>query len=115
MYHAAMRPPRFATVRDAELVARRRIPKSVYRAFSSGSGESLTLHENVGAFREVGFRPHAAVRHDQRGLATTILGEPSAMPVVVSPVGALRMAHRDAEAGAAPHARAMGMHILVST
>src|SRR5262245_59322436 len=97
---------RIASVADAERLARRKIPRSVYRAFS---GANLsTARDNLRAFREVGFRPRVAARQVPRELATTVLGHALSMPVVVPPVGGLRLAHRDAELGAARAADAVG-------
>ena len=104
-----------SSVADAERRAKRAIPRSVYRAFSGASGSGFTLQDNLRAFREVGFRPRVGVSHDDRVLATTVLGHPLPMPVVVSPVGGLRLAHRDGELGAASAAGAMGIPIGVST
>jgi pre-mycofactocin synthase len=104
-----------ASVRDAERLAKRRIPRSIYAAFASGIGEQLTFKDNLRAFREVGFRPRVAVSHEKRELATTVLGQHLAMPVVVSPVGILRLAHREAEVGVARAADAMGIPVGVST
>ena len=47
--------------------------------------------------------------------ATTVLGHSISMPVLVSPVGGLRLAHRDGELGAARAAGAMGIPIGIST
>jgi isopentenyl diphosphate isomerase/L-lactate dehydrogenase-like FMN-dependent dehydrogenase len=106
---------RISSVLDAERRAKRRIPKSVYQAFASGSGDQLTLDDNLRAFREVGFRPRVAVYHEKRELATSLLGVPLAMPVIVSPIGILRLAHREAEVGFARAADAMGIPVGVST
>jgi isopentenyl diphosphate isomerase/L-lactate dehydrogenase-like FMN-dependent dehydrogenase len=106
---------RISNVRDAERRAKRRMPKSVYRAFAGTTGERLTVKDNLRAFAEVGFRPHVAVRHEHREVATTVLHQPLAMPVVVSPVGGLRLAHRDAELGFARAAGAMQVPVGVST
>ncbi len=106
---------RISSVLDAERRAKRRIPKSVYQAFASGSGDQLTLDDNLHAFREVGFRPRVAVYHEKRELATSLLGVPLAMPVIVSPIGILRLAHREAEVGFARAADAMGIPVGVST
>jgi isopentenyl diphosphate isomerase/L-lactate dehydrogenase-like FMN-dependent dehydrogenase len=110
-----MSPLRISSVGDAERVAKRRIPRSVYRAFAGANGEHLTMTDNLRAFREVGFLPHVAVSHESRVLSTTVLGQPLAMPVVISPVGGLRLAHRDGEVGAAQAAHVMRIPIGVST
>jgi isopentenyl diphosphate isomerase/L-lactate dehydrogenase-like FMN-dependent dehydrogenase len=103
---------RITDVADAQRIASRRIPRSVYQAFARESG---TAKDNRRALGEVGFRPRVATRFDHHELATTILGRPSAMPVIASPVGGLRLAHRDAEVGLAAAAGAIGIPVGVST
>jgi len=103
---------RITSVADAQQLASKRIPRSVYQAFARQSG---TARDNLRALGEVGFRPRVATRFDRHELATTILGRPSAMPVVASPVGGLRLAHRDAEVGLAAAAGAVGIPVGVST
>ena len=49
----------------------------------------------------MGFRPRVGTRYPRIELATTVLGRAQAMPVIASPVGGLRLAHRDAETGVA--------------
>lgn len=107
-----MRPPEMSSVADAQRRARKRVPRSVYRAFSQ---ESATGRDNIRALREVGFRPRVATRFAHHDLATTILGRPSTMPLVAAPVGALRLAHRDAEIGVAQAASAAGIPVGLST
>jgi pre-mycofactocin synthase len=104
-----------SSVRDAERLAKRRIPRSIYSAFSGGIGDELTFKDNLRAFREVGFRPRVAVSHEKRDLATTVLGQPLAMPVVASPIGILRLAHKEAEVGVARAADTMRIPVGVST
>jgi isopentenyl diphosphate isomerase/L-lactate dehydrogenase-like FMN-dependent dehydrogenase len=105
----------FATINsvaDAQRAAKRNLPKSVYRAFAA---VSTTGADNLRAFREVGFRPRVGTRYPRLELATTVLGREMAMPVIASPVGGLRLAHRDAETGVARAADAAGIGVGVST
>jgi isopentenyl diphosphate isomerase/L-lactate dehydrogenase-like FMN-dependent dehydrogenase len=108
-----MRLSQMSSVADAEQLAKRKIPRSVYRAFAGGS--ATTIQDNLRAFREVGFRPRVGTRHPSRELATAVLGHRITMPVIVSPVGGLRLAHREAETGAAKGADAIGVPVGVST
>jgi L-lactate dehydrogenase (cytochrome) len=103
---------RFSSADDAQRVAKRKIPKSVYQAFAS---QNSTAEDNLRALREVGFRPRVATRHPRRELATTVLGQRIAMPVIAAPVGGLRLAHRDAELGVARAAGALGIPVGLST
>lgn len=107
-----MRSSTIASVADAQRRAKRRLPASVYRAFAVKSG---TAEDNLRALREVGFRPRVATRFERHELATTVLGQPLSMPIIASPVGGLRLAHRDAETGVARAANAVGIPVGLST
>ena len=75
----------FETVAEAERRAKKRLPKSVYWAVVAGSEQGATLADNVAAFRELGFAPHAAGLPARRDLSTMVLGQPVSMPVILSP------------------------------
>ncbi|HEV8297008.1 MAG TPA: alpha-hydroxy acid oxidase [Acidimicrobiales bacterium] len=105
----------FHSVDQAQAVARRRIPRSVYRYIEGGTEEERTVRANRDAFGEILFRPRAAVHHPSHDLYTTVLGHELAMPVIVSPAGYIRLAHRGGEVAAARAAGAAGIPAGVST
>jgi heme/flavin dehydrogenase (mycofactocin system) len=77
------------SVAEAQARARRRLPRAVYDSLVAGSEKGLTVADNLTAFDQLGFRPRiAADLPPQRELATTVLGQALAMPVIVSPAGA---------------------------
>ena len=79
----------FESVAEAQRRARRRLPPSVYNALVAGTERGATLSANVASFAELGFLPRVAVGlSGPRELATTVLGQDVALPVVASPVGA---------------------------
>ena len=49
----------FETVAVAQRRARKQLPKSVYWSIVAGSEQGATLTDNVAAFGELGFTPHA--------------------------------------------------------
>jgi pre-mycofactocin synthase len=77
----------FESVAEAQRRARKRLPASVYGALLAGSERGQTLADNVAAFAEIGFAPHIAGLHAERDLATTVLGQPLSLPVIISPTG----------------------------
>lgn len=99
---------RMQSVGDAHYFAERRVPKGIFQMFEAGSGSNVTMRENLRAFEEVMFRPHAAVFHRERDLRTTVLGHEISMPAIVSSVGFLSIGHTDGEAGVARAAGAAG-------
>ncbi|TDV49881.1 pre-mycofactocin synthase MftD [Actinophytocola oryzae] len=77
----------FESVADAQRQAKKRLPTSVYSALIAGSEKGVTLRDNQSAFDELGFAPRTAGLSAKRELATTVLGQPVSMPVVISPTG----------------------------
>src|SRR3954454_1552705 len=105
---------RIESVEDARDLAARRVPRGVFQMFEAGSGSNATMDENARAFRDVMFRPRAAVFAPRRELSTTVLGHEISMPAIVSSVGFLGVGHRDGEAGVARAAGDAGTIQFVS-
>lgn len=104
----------FETVAEAQRRAKKRLPKSVYMALVAGSEMGLTLKDNVAAFGELGFAPYVAGLPKERDLATTVMGQPISMPVMVSPTG-VQAVHPDAEVAVARAAAARGTAMGLSS
>jgi L-lactate dehydrogenase (cytochrome) len=105
----------FETVAEAERRAKKRLPTSVYKALVAGAEEGTTLTDNRRAFAELGFIPRVATGlPGQRELATTVMGEELAFPVVVSPTG-VQAVHPEGELPVARAAAAAGLAIGLSS
>src|SRR5579864_8840393 len=104
----------FETVAVAQRRARKRLPRSVYGALIAGSEKGLTLRDNVRAFGELGFAPHVAGLSAKRDLATTVMGQPVSLPVIMSPTG-VQAVHPDGEVAVARAAAARGTAIGLSS
>jgi pre-mycofactocin synthase len=77
----------FETVAEAQRRARRRLPKGVYSALVAGAEAGTTMDDNTAAFAELGFRPRVADLPKDRDVATTVMGQDVAFPVLISPTG----------------------------
>ena len=104
----------FETVAEAQRRARKRLPASVYGALIAGSEKGITLDDNVAAFGELGFAPHLAGLPPKRDLATTVMGQPVSLPVIMSPTG-VQAVHPDGEVAVARAAAARGTAIGLSS
>jgi heme/flavin dehydrogenase (mycofactocin system) len=104
----------FETVAVAQRRARRRLPKSVYGALVAGAEKGLTARDNVEAFSELGFAPHVAGLPATREMATTVMGQPVSMPVLISPTG-VQAVHPDGEVAVARAAAARGVAMGLSS
>jgi len=91
-----MSNPWFESVAVAQRRAKKRLPPSVYAALVAGSERGLTARDNVDAFDELHFAPRTAGHPATRELATTVLGQDIALPVICSPTG-VQAVHPDGE------------------
>jgi pre-mycofactocin synthase len=104
----------FESVAEAQRRARKRLPASVYSALMAGSERGQTREDNIAAFAELGFAPHVAGNAPQRDLATTVLGQPVSLPVIISPTG-VQAVHPDGEVAVARAAAARGTAMGLSS
>jgi heme/flavin dehydrogenase (mycofactocin system) len=104
----------FETVAEAQRRAQQRLPRSVYAALLAGTEKGLSLADNLAAFDELGFAPHLVDLPAQRDLATTVMGQDIAMPVIISPTG-VQAVHPDGEVAVARAAAARGTAIGLSS
>jgi isopentenyl diphosphate isomerase/L-lactate dehydrogenase-like FMN-dependent dehydrogenase len=88
---------------QVEDLARRRLPRELYARMMGGAGRASTARSNVSAFDEITLSARAGVGHAARDLRTKVLGTEVAMPVLLAPVGGVRLVH---PAGAPACARA---------
>jgi heme/flavin dehydrogenase (mycofactocin system) len=98
----------FETVLEARRRARKRLPRSVYLALVAGSERGTTLHDNLAAFEELELAPHVVGLTTDHDLSTTLMGQPMAMPVMISPTG-VQAVHPDGELAVARAAAARGV------
>ena len=110
-----MNTSRFVNIADLRLAAGRRLPRSVFDYIDGGADGEVTLRENVRAFEDVVFRPHCAGDTPPADPATTVLGTPISMPIILAPVGSSRMFWPRGEEAAASAAGAAGTLYCLST
>ncbi len=103
------------TVRDFERAARSRLTRSAYDYFRSGSESEAALRRNVRAFRRYVVWYRVLVDVAEREIATSVLGTPVAMPILIAPTAYHRLAHPDGECATARAAASAGTVYVVST
>jgi pre-mycofactocin synthase len=106
--------PWFETVAIAQQRAKKRLPASVYGALIAGSEKGATLRENLTAFERLQFSPLTAGQPPVRELATTVMGQEIALPVMISPTG-VQAVHPDGEVAVARAAAARGTAMGLSS
>lgn len=106
---------RVVSLAEFEALARDRMEPGAFDYVSRGSWDEITLAENEAAWRRRRFRPRVLVDVSTVHPATTVLGQPVAMPVAVAPMAIHVLAHPDAELATARGAAASGVPFTLST
>jgi L-lactate dehydrogenase (cytochrome) len=100
---------------DLRALHKRRVPKAFFDYCDRGSYAEETLRANREDMQAIKFRQRILVDVSKRDTSTTILGEPSTMPLMLAPVGLLGMQHGDGEIHACRAAQAAGIPFTQST
>lgn len=106
---------RAVNIEDLREQARRRVPKIVFNYIDGGAEGEWTLRENRRAFDAATFRPRQAVAVPACDLRTRVLGTELSMPILLAPVGYLRVMHPDGEVAAARAAGKARVGLVLST
>jgi isopentenyl diphosphate isomerase/L-lactate dehydrogenase-like FMN-dependent dehydrogenase len=102
-------------VADYERLAEERLEPGAFGYYAGGAGDELTLAANAAAWGRLRLRPRVLVDVSEVSTATTVLGTPVSMPLLVAPTAIQRLAHPDAEPGMARAAAAAGTLLCLST
>ncbi len=102
-------------VADFERLAEEVLEPGAFGYFAGGAGDELVLQGNVEAWRRLRLRPRVLVDVAGVSAATTVLGAPVSLPVLVAPTAIQRLAHPDGEPGMARAAAAAGTVMCLST
>lgn len=106
---------RAVNIEDLRELARHRVPRIVFNYIDGGAEGEWTLRENRRAFDTVTFRPRQAVAVRECNLRTSVLGAELSMPLLLAPVGYLRVMHPGGEIAAARAASRAGVGLILST
>ena len=106
---------RAVNIEDLRGLARRRVPRIVFNYIDGGAEDEWTLRENRRAFDTITFRPRNAVAVPACDLRTRVLGMELSMPLLLAPVGYLRVMHPDGEIAAARATGKAGVGLILST
>src|ERR1700676_1073154 len=84
-------------IEDLRQVHMRKVPKAFFDYADRGSYAEETLRANRDDLGQIKLRQRILVDVSKRNLATTILGEPAALPLILAPVGLLGRQHGEGE------------------
>src|ERR1700756_662247 len=102
-------------IEDLRLLHKQRVPKAFFDYADRGSYAEESLRANREDLQQIKLRQRILVDVSQRDMSTTILGEPSSLPLILAPVGLLGMQHGDGEIYACRAAQAAGIPFTQST
>jgi 4-hydroxymandelate oxidase len=103
------------SLRDLEQLARARLPETTWDYYASGADDESCVRRNCDAFARIAIHYRVLVDVARRELATTVLGQPCAMPVLVAPTAFHGLAHADAELASVRAAGDAGTIFVLST
>lgn len=102
-------------IEDLRVLHQRRVPKMFFDYVDRGSYAEETLRANRADFEQLKFRQRILVDISSRDLSTKIIGETSALPLILAPVGSTGMQYGDGEIHACRAAQAAGIPYTLST
>ena len=111
----ARRLRRAASVEDLRDQARRRVPRAVFDYTDGGAGREVSLRRSRAAFDRVEFLPSVLRDVSSVDVSTTVLGRPTALPLVMAPTGFTRMMNHQGEPAVARAAARAGVPYALST
>ena len=103
------------TIEELRVLAQKRVPRMFYDYADSGSWTESTYRANESDFQKIKLRQRVAVNMEGRSTASTMIGQPVAMPVAIAPTGLTGMQHADGEILAARAAKKFGIPFTLST
>src|ERR1700757_1282470 len=102
-------------IEDLRQAARLRVPRQFFEYADGGAYSEQTLRANRADLQAIKLRQRILADVSHRSTATTILGEPASLPLILAPIGACGMQHGDGEILACRAAQAAGIPFTLST
>ncbi len=100
---------------DLDARARALLTEQAYDYYAGAADDERTLAANVTSWTDLRLRPRVLRDVSAIDTSTTVLGTPVALPLLVAPMAAQRMAHDEGERATAVGAAAAGSVMIAST
>lgn len=102
-------------IADLRAIARRRLPGPIFGYLDGGADAERSLHRNASAFDDYEIVPDVLTDVSTVRTSTTVFGQKTAWPLILSPTGLTRMFHSGAEPAVAAVAARHGLAYSLST
>jgi isopentenyl diphosphate isomerase/L-lactate dehydrogenase-like FMN-dependent dehydrogenase len=106
---------RCGSIADLRAAAQRTLPRPVFDFIDGAAGDEVTARRNREAFSALELRPRVLRDVSEVSVATSVLGQPIALPIMGAPHGAGLLFHPDAETGIARALHDAGTIYVVSS
>ncbi|MEX2533268.1 MAG: alpha-hydroxy acid oxidase [Nitriliruptoraceae bacterium] len=103
------------TIADLRVIAKKHTPNAPFDYVDGAAETETSLARARALFAQIEFRPHVLRDVSQVDLSTTILGQPSTLPLIFAPTGFTRMMHHEGEPAVARVAGKVGIPYALST
>lgn len=100
---------------EYERAAREQTDAAAWGYLCGGANDEITVGDNRRAWDEIAVRYRTMVDVTTRSLATTVLGTPVSLPVLIAPTAMQKLVHPDGELGMARAAALAETLMIVST
>lgn len=107
--------PKFYNLEEVDALALKVLPKSAHDYFAAGADTETSLRDNRQAFQRLRLVPRVMVNVSNIDLTYELIGRKLSMPVLVAPMSAMLMAHKEGEPATARAAAKANTSMIVST
>ena len=108
-------PAKAANIEALRLAAKRRLPRAVFDFIDGGAEDERTLRANRSSFERVRLTRRVLVGVAEVSTGTSILGQPSKLPIAIAPTGAVGFGWRGGDVAVARAAADFGIPFSLST
>jgi L-lactate dehydrogenase (cytochrome) len=100
---------------DLRELAQGRVPRAIFDYADRGSYDEITIRRNRQALDDIVLRQRVMVDVSKQEVATTLVGQPSSLPLAIAPTGLTGLFHPNGEIHGARAAAKAGIPFCLST
>ena len=115
MKHTDSRLAQAFSIADLRLLAKKRLPQTVFEFIDGGAEDEITLRDNRAAFERIKITPRILNDVSAPDTRTSLLGKEAKAPIVIAPMGSCMLAWPIADIAIARAAAAHGLPYTLST
>ncbi len=103
------------SIEDLRRAAKQRLPRAVFDFFDGGAEDEISLRDNQAAYKRLRLMPRVLTDVSTIDTSTLILGQRAALPMAISPTGAVGFGWRGGDIAIARAAAAAGIPYTLSS